>query len=130
MVDVGILCRRMIAPDRHLANIGNRLAGFSGDLMTVSWVGRDDNGETGLTGAGGALRIWGDFMSRASRRSLAYRVPEEIEHFWIDEASGNLSAKGCAGARLIPFIAGSEPQKKSDCVAGDKGVIRWFRDLF
>ena len=43
-------------------------AGFSGDLLAVSWIGRDDNGGTGLTGGSGALKVWGHFMARASRQ--------------------------------------------------------------
>ena len=37
-------------------------AGFSDDLVAVSWVGRDDNDRTRLTGATGALQVWNAFM--------------------------------------------------------------------
>ena len=105
-------------------------AGFSGDLMSVSWVGRDDNGDTGLTGATGALKIWGDFMAMASRRGLAYRVPEGIEHYWVDENTGKLSASSCQGSRLIPFVKGSEPRQNAPCQRLDRGILQWFRELF
>ncbi|MCZ6829933.1 MAG: penicillin-binding protein 1B [Gammaproteobacteria bacterium] len=105
-------------------------AGFSGDLMAVSWIGRDDNAATGLTGASGALRVWAHFMRTASRRSLAYRVPEGIEHYWVDEESGNLSAEGCAGARLVPFISGSAPTRRVPCAKQESRIMQWFRDLF
>lgn len=105
-------------------------AGFSGDLMAVTWVGRDDNGSTGLTGATGALKIWGDFMATASRVPLAYRVPEGIDHYWIDPASGELSAEDCEGARLMPFISGSQPQKRVNCAQRKDRIMEWFRDLF
>ena len=105
-------------------------AGFSGDLMSVSWVGRDDNGDTGLTGSTGALKIWGDFMAMASRRGLAYRVPEGIEHYWVDENTGKLSASSCQGSRLMPFVKGSEPQQNALCQRIDRGILQWFRELF
>ena len=105
-------------------------AGFSGDLLAVSWVGRDDNGPTGLTGATGALKVWGDFMAGASRRSLAYRVPEGIQHFWVDENSGLLSAANCQGARLMPFVAGTEPRQRAECQTTQRGLMEWFRELF
>ncbi len=106
-------------------------AGFSGDLMAVCWVGRDDNGETALTGATGALRIWGDFMARASRRELAYRVPERVEHHWVDETSGLLSRENCQGARLMPFLAGTRPPRDgSVCLPRRPGAGGWFRELF
>lgn len=41
-------------------------AGFSGDLLAVVWVGRDDNTPLGLTGAEAALPIWTDFMKAAA----------------------------------------------------------------
>src|SRR3954469_2163685 len=40
-------------------------AGFTSDLLTVVWVGRDDNRSIGLTGAQAALPIWTEFMKRA-----------------------------------------------------------------
>ena len=40
-------------------------AGFSGDLLTVVWVGHDDDRPLGLSGAQAALPIWTAFMKRA-----------------------------------------------------------------
>lgn len=40
-------------------------AGFSGDLLAVVWVGRDDARPLGLTGAEAALPLWTQFMTRA-----------------------------------------------------------------
>jgi penicillin-binding protein 1B len=40
-------------------------AGFTPRLLAVVWVGRDDNGPLGLTGAQAALPIWTEFMKRA-----------------------------------------------------------------
>lgn len=105
-------------------------AGFSGDLLAVSWIGRDDNADTKLTGASGALKVWAHFMSRASRTGLAYRSPEGIDHAWIDEQSGKLSAERCEGARLMPFISGSQPLERAGCVNVGDRIMEWFRDLF
>ncbi|MCP4389695.1 MAG: penicillin-binding protein 1B, partial [Gammaproteobacteria bacterium] len=37
-------------------------AGFSQRLLSVVWLGRDDNQPINLTGASGALRVWSDIM--------------------------------------------------------------------
>jgi len=107
-------------------------AGFSGDLLAVTWIGRDDNGATGLTGSTGALKVWAHFMANASQRSLAYRMPEDMEPHWIDGSTGYLTGEGCPHARLMPFVTGSEPRQRSNCSGSEKsGNIRdWFQSLF
>jgi len=105
-------------------------AGFSGDLLTVTWIGRDDNGSTGLTGGSGALRIWAHFMAAASERPLGYRMPDGMQTFWIDERNGYLTGKGCERARLVPFIEGSQPQQSTNCAPREGGVKDWFQSLF
>lgn len=107
-------------------------AGFSGDLLAVSWVGRDDNGGTGLTGGSGALKIWGHFMARASKRSLAYRMPDGIEAFWIDDGNGHLTGEGCPNSRMLPFTDGSEPRQRTNCSPrkSGSGIRGWFESLF
>ena len=105
-------------------------AGFSGDLLAVTWIGRDDNGGTGLTGSSGALRVWAHFMARASERSLGYRMPDGIQTHWIDNSSGSLTGEGCPNARMLPFISGSEPQRSTNCSPRKSGVKDWFESLF
>lgn len=53
-------------------------AGFSGDRVTVAWVGRDDNKPTGLSGATGALQVWGSVMSRIAPTPLKLIPPEGV----------------------------------------------------
>lgn len=108
-------------------------AGFSGDFLAVTWIGRDDNGPTGLTGSSGALRVWADFMYSASSRPLAYRVPSDISHEWIDSETGRRSEESCGNSRLLPFVKGSAPTLRTECAEkkNNKTTIKsWFKDLF
>ena len=107
-------------------------AGFSGDLLTVSWIGRDDNGTTGLTGSSGALKLWAHFMARASERSLAYRMPEGVRTNWVEVDTGYRSGEGCPNSRMLPFIEGSEPRKSPTCSgsSGRSDIKDWFESLF
>lgn len=107
-------------------------AGFSGDLVTTAWVGRDDNGSTGLTGTGGALKLWTAVMADVGQSSLAYKVPNQIEHYWIDGQTGLLSSERCKNARLIPFIKNSQPRSKAVCEhrSAGAGLRDWFNRLF
>ena len=107
-------------------------AGFSGDLLAVSWMGRDDNGGTGLTGSSGALKVWAHFMASASERSLSYRMPDGVETHWVDEHNGFLTGKGCPNARMLPFVSGSQPRQSTNCTARKQGsgIKDWFESLF
>ncbi len=103
-------------------------AGFSADRVAVVWVGRDDNGPTGLTGATGALPLWGDLMSRIDNASLQMLPPPGVEYHWVD-ARGRLSAERCPGVVAFPFISGSQPSERADC-AQTRGLGGFFRGLF
>ncbi len=103
-------------------------AGFSADRVAVAWVGRDDNTTTGLTGAQGALPVWGDLMASLDDGSLRLNPPAGIEYHWVDQ-SGRLASEACEGAVAFPFIAGSEPQQSADCVE-QRSVGGFFRGLF
>lgn len=92
-------------------------AGFTGDYLGVVWVGRDDNQSSRLTGAQGALRIWAQAMKSIAKEPVALLPPDNIELVWVDRQSGLRSAAGCANAMLTPFVAGSAPKGRSDCVA-------------
>lgn len=104
-------------------------AGFSGDLLAVTWVGRDNNEATGLTGSSGALRIWAQFMAGAATRPLAYPMPEGVELHWIDDRSGLLTGEGCENARLLPFQSGSQPIDSTGCRRERGGLRGWFERL-
>ena len=90
-------------------------AGFSGDFLSVVWVGRDDNKSTGLTGGGGALQIWSEMMRQISKIPVVLTPPDNIEMKWIDPVSGQLSSEQCPGALLYPFIENSGPSEYVDC---------------
>ena len=84
-------------------------AGFSDDLVAVTWLGRDDNGQTRLTGATGALQVWTAFMAQAHPRSLSDVPPEGIVHAWVNRLTGEGSDPSCPDTVQVPFRAGYEP---------------------
>ena len=103
-------------------------AGYSGDRVVVTWVGRDDNGAMGLTGAQGALPVWGTLMQAIDTASLQLSPPPGIEYHWVDR-EGRLAAESCEGARAFPFVAGSQPATQSPCIEQQSSGGFW-RGLF
>lgn len=100
-------------------------AGFTGDLLSVVWVGRDDNQSTGLTGATGALPVWISMMSDIQPQPLNLIAPADVSFVRIDSRSGLLapSMPGCAGEQQsLPFINGYAPSVEAGCYGAPLGV--------
>ncbi len=85
--------------------------GFTPELLTVVWVGFDDNTPIGLTGSQAALPIWTDFMKAATagRGSPQFAAPEGISFVEIDRDSGKLATPNCTRTFTESFITGTEP---------------------
>lgn len=106
-------------------------AGFSGDLLAVTWVGRDDNGPTTLTGSSGALPVWTRFMAAVPQHSFSPVVPDGVQYQWVNSELGVRTDEHCENARLIPFIVGSEPEDFEGCGSDFSKRLRgWFEGLF
>ncbi|MCB1761100.1 MAG: penicillin-binding protein 1B [Gammaproteobacteria bacterium] len=106
-------------------------AGFDGDRVAVVWVGRDDNSPAGLTGAAGALPVWGDLMAPLDGRAPQLPPGNAVEWAWVDPASGLRADAQCSGAVELPFLPGSAPQTRSGCVQGPAGGLGdFFRGFF
>lgn len=106
-------------------------AGFSGDLLAVTWVGRDDNGPTSLTGSSGALPVWSRFMASVPQHGFSPVVPDGVQYHWVNSEKGVLTDDHCEKARLIPFIVGSEPTEFEGCGGDFSRRLRgWFEGLF
>ncbi len=85
--------------------------GFTPELLTVVWVGLDDNQVLGLSGAQAALPIWTQFMARAlaGHTSQAFDVPDGIVFVDIDKDTGKLATPACPNVFREAFLAGTEP---------------------
>jgi penicillin-binding protein 1B len=85
-------------------------AGFSGNLLSVVWVGRDDNRPIGLTGAEGALPVWMNIMGKLRLETLDLTQPPEVEVAMVDPSTGLQIRKGCGRGVALPFLSGSAPK--------------------
>ncbi len=81
-------------------------AGWTGDHLAVVWVGNDQNKETGLYGATGAMRVWSAMFARLPSAPL--KVGNKgIDWQWV--IGNNTTDADCAGARRFAFVAGFAP---------------------
>ena len=107
-------------------------AGYSGNLMAVSWLGYDDNSPTRLTGGSGALRVWSHFMSRVPISPVEPLTGSNLEYAWVDPLSNSRSHEFCEGARQFAYIRGSVPTVYNGCEPVEEASVMekiraWFR---
>lgn len=83
-------------------------AGYTGDHLAVVWMGNDQNEQTGLFGASGAMRVWSGIFSRLPSSPL--KVNNKGLDWQYVDASGTASTdEACPGARRFPFVVGYAP---------------------
>ncbi len=97
-------------------------AGYSGNLLTVVWVGRDDNKPMRLSGSSGALPVWMDIMAALDLEPLTLIPPPGIEERAVDLDSGLLADEGCGRRQVFPFVRGSAPWYYADCSTTRRAV--------
>lgn len=102
-------------------------AGFAENLVTVVWIGYDDNRVGQLTGAGGALQLWARTMRDLEPQSYRPLQPQGIETIPLvlqardgeneDAVWRGLftPARDCDRAVAVPFISGGIPENLEPC---------------
>lgn len=108
---------RMVPPSVHAAGKTGTtddlkdswFAGFTGDRLAVVWIGRDDNTPMKLTGAGGAMVVWGKIMQSLHPQPLDLTEPEDIEWARIDPGVYGYSEEVSRADVVLPFLAGTVP---------------------
>ena len=72
--------------------------GIDGKNISTVWLGRDDNGETKLTGASGALQIYKDYLSHTYIEKLKLNKPANMKWVGITQHG----SWNCDSNRVIP----------------------------
>ena len=106
-------------------------AGFTGNYLAVVWLGMDDNSPANLTGATGALRVWGDIIGKLDAVPLVLERPAEIENIIVDNDTGLPADDSCFSTSVLPFIKAYIPEEQAPCAGGVRGnVIKKIMDWF
>jgi len=95
-------------------------AGFSGNYLTVVWVGRDDNKPTGLTGSSGAAKVWSKAMQGIPQQRLELGFHEDIisKQILYSQSSEFVD---CSLSRQLPVLIESFSLENIPC----QGLIQY-----
>jgi penicillin-binding protein 1B len=105
--------------------------GYSPQLLTVVWVGYDNNEPHGLSGAQAALPMWADFMKQAAEAygQPGFSVPPGIAFAEIDTTTGLLATRYCPVIVRETFLAGTQPETCDQHGSIADQVGEWWRRL-
>ena len=97
--------------------------GFTPELLTVVWVGFDDNQPIGLGGSQAALPIWTAFMKNAlaGRANRGFAAPSGVVFAVIDPETGQLGGPMCPKVITEAFLEGTDPTVQCERHQGHAG---------
>jgi penicillin-binding protein 1B len=105
-------------------------AGFSGDYLSVVWVGNDDNTPTAFTGSSGALKVWTEFMRTIPQSSVAMVQPEQVKYYWFDSQTGKRTTEQCNDAIQLPIWGDVSRLPYQRCDKGYSSLKGWLKSWF
>ncbi|MFB0980268.1 MAG: penicillin-binding protein 1B [Alteromonadaceae bacterium] len=107
--------------------------GYDNQDLITTWLGRDDNKATELTGSSGALVLFAQFMKKNGVVNKVRVIPENIAMTNFESSSGNAVSIECLEMVSYPAIttgllvephclAKKEPEKEKK--------VSWFKKIF
>tara|TARA_R110000737_G_scaffold35236_3_gene54181 strand:- start:5380 stop:7743 length:2364 start_codon:yes stop_codon:yes gene_type:complete len=105
--------------------------GYDNDLLVTTWLGRDDNQPTKLTGSSGALVLFAEFMHKTGAVSRHANVPESVELVRFDNKSGRAVTQACDNSQLLPAVThGLIYEAQCEQAPQPAKKKSWFEKLF
>jgi penicillin-binding protein 1B len=85
--------------------------GFSPRILTLVWVGFDDNHSVRLAGGDACVPIWTQHMNRVAGMvpDVEWKRPDDVVERQIDPQSGMLATPYCPQTKSEIFVQGTEP---------------------
>ena len=90
-------------------------AGFSGLHVATVWLGREDAKPTPLTGAGGALNVWGQLMQNLAYAQDEDIKPQSVAHYYLNRVTGEAIPDKCPNGVWLPMLKTLAPSFNASC---------------
>ncbi|MGS0676293.1 penicillin-binding protein 1B [Shewanella sp. 0m-4] len=99
-------------------------AGFDERNVAAIWVGRDDNGKTGLYGSSGAMAVYQAFLNHRAPLSLRMAPVDGVVQGYFERDTGKAQEPQCANVVKVPALRDSY-QPAANC--GEP--LPWWKKL-
>jgi penicillin-binding protein 1B len=103
--------------------------GYDNKHLVTTWLGKDNNNPTGLTGSSGALPLFADFMKQQGVVNLVEEKPGGIAVTLFEQQTGNAVTEECANTVVYPAVRAGIVTSK-ECLKERIDSRSWFEKVF
>ena len=103
--------------------------GYDNNHLITTWLGKDNNKPTGLTGSSGALVLFSDFMKKQGVVDKIRTQPEAIAMTLFEKETGHAVTEQCDNTNVYPAIFAGITAKEG-CLKEKADERSWFEKLF
>jgi penicillin-binding protein 1B len=103
--------------------------GFDEKNLVTTWLGKDNNKTTGLTGSSGALLLFTDFIQKQGVINKINDQPDAIAMTVFEKKTGNAVTSDCANTVLYPAILAGITVSEG-CLKERVDKKSWLEKLF
>jgi len=103
--------------------------GYDNKLLITTWLGKDNNQPTKLTGSSGALLLFADFIKKQGTHSKQRLKPAAIAMILFEQKTGHAVLAQCDNTVEYPAISAGIVIQES-CLKKKKDARSWFEKLF
>jgi penicillin-binding protein 1B len=103
--------------------------GYDNKHLVTTWLGKDDNKPTGLTGSSGALPLFANFMKKQGVVNKVVVQPMGIVPTIFEKKTGNAVTKECANTVIYPAVHDAIVIS-TQCLQEKEDNRSWFEKIF
>lgn len=103
--------------------------GYDNQLLITTWLGKDNNKPTGLTGSSGALLLFSDFMKKQGPVNKERTTPDAVAITLFEKETGYAVISECDNTTNYPAISAGIIVQKS-CLQKKVDDRSWLEKLF
>jgi len=103
--------------------------GYDNKHLVTTWLGKDNNKPTGLTGSSGALPLFADFMKKQGVVNRVEDKPAGIVVTLFEQQTGNAVTDECANTVIYPAVRAGIVTSKQ-CLEEKVDQRSWFEKVF
>ena len=103
--------------------------GYDNNHLVTTWLGKDDNKPTGLTGSSGALTLFSDFIKKQGVVNKKRVKPDAIAMTLFEKKTGHAVTSQCDNTINYPAISAGIAMQNS-CLKKKVDERSWFEKLF